>query len=445
MSSSFKILQTVLEEIRGESLNNKLLDNLLGVSLREGRYDIYKKLAELSDHKTIYAPIYSAGFIEISREWCFSIGHFAWICYIVMANRLGLFSCSDLKVRIHAHKPLIWNPKALQLFNSTEVVFQFYSSEEQYRIGTRGLQFRQSMSYFLLNNGKKYEAFSLFSILFRLYGQYSNFPVLDRTHILLSKHSHFIYSRYPNIAKRFVTIHIRSGWQGINKSEIGRNSDISNFGLSISWLLSIGLTIVRLGDQSMKPLMTNDQQVIDLPFTNNRDMFDDIYFLSNATLHIGTQSGPLDVAGMFGTPLLLAGAVGPAFSTFLPYEPSIYIPKFWTFRGTNQIVPLEKWLISNKMSSSEYGIDDEFDAAICELPASLILLAVQCAIIHSNDPFTRDLLSDVQREVISTTLNTLNVKGEPYLKKWVDIATARGFVNYKIPPSWYFGYIYGSI
>jgi len=356
---------------------------------------------------------------------------------------LKLFSCREPKVRIHAHKPLIWNAAVLKLFNADDVVFQFYENESQYRACTENVNFLQSMSSFLLGNGRSYETFALFPLIFKRYRQCFSIPVLDRNHGLLSGHVQSLESRYSRFPRRFVTVHVRSGSQGINQSEMGRNSDIDNFVLSIKWLLSHGFAVIRMGDRSMKPLTISDPLLIDHPFSPNREHLDDFYFLSNASLHIGTQSGPLDAAGMFGTPILLAGAVAPAFSSFLPYEPSIYMPKFWRYKSTQEVVPIDKWLISNRMSSTEYGKDVELDSYICDLPPSLTLLAVQYCMIKNNESFIRDALGDLQIKAILSTINSLSIIGKSYLKLWNELATSRGFVNKKTPPLWYFGYIYG--
>jgi putative glycosyltransferase (TIGR04372 family) len=103
----------------------------------------------------------------------------------------------------------------------------------------------------------------------------------------------------------FVSLHVReNGFHGDAGRREFRNSNILNYIPAISEITSRGGWVVRLGDNTMKPL-PRMENVIDYPFTKYKSDFMDLCLIQNCRFYIGGQSGLCGVAELFDKNILL--------------------------------------------------------------------------------------------------------------------------------------------
>lgn len=103
----------------------------------------------------------------------------------------------------------------------------------------------------------------------------------------------------------FVCWHVREpGFKKDFTRRSYRNADIANSILGIKEVTQRGGWVIRLGDDSMSPLPSMER-VIDYPFTDLKSEEMDLFLVSNCRLYIGTISGPMELAILFGRQILL--------------------------------------------------------------------------------------------------------------------------------------------
>ena len=94
-------------------------------------------------------------------------------------------------------------------------------------------------------------------------------------------------------------LHVR---EGVGASR--RDGNIADYLPAIRRIAQAGGWVVRIGDPSMTK-MTDVPNLIDCAHKPRRDWLD-VYALGAARFMIGTNSGPVFVAGTFGVPALLS-------------------------------------------------------------------------------------------------------------------------------------------
>lgn len=104
-----------------------------------------------------------------------------------------------------------------------------------------------------------------------------------------------------------VTLHVReSGYYSEVADRMApRDADIASYELATRYLVERGYAVVRLGDETMKPL-PDWPSVIDYPFTDRKSDWMDVYLASRCWFHIGTSSGMSFIPLMFGRPVLFS-------------------------------------------------------------------------------------------------------------------------------------------
>ena len=108
------------------------------------------------------------------------------------------------------------------------------------------------------------------------------------------------------LADWFVCFHVReSGYR--KDADIFRNASIENSIEGIKAITAAGGWVVRIGDPSMTPL-PQLERVIDYPHTRYNSELMDIYLISQCSLFIGPNSGPSDVATLFGKPMIIVNS-----------------------------------------------------------------------------------------------------------------------------------------
>jgi putative glycosyltransferase (TIGR04372 family) len=105
----------------------------------------------------------------------------------------------------------------------------------------------------------------------------------------------------------FVCVHVRDGGyygssEGIQKES--RNSDILNYCKAFKTITQHGGWVVRIGDSNMKKIPDLDH-VIDYAHSKEKSDLLDVYLIQECAFYVGTPSGPLTVANLYGRPILL--------------------------------------------------------------------------------------------------------------------------------------------
>ena len=104
-----------------------------------------------------------------------------------------------------------------------------------------------------------------------------------------------------------------------------RNSSISNYIESVRYLTARGFWCIRMGDPSMSPLPKMDH-VIDYAMSKHRSEALDVFLCASCSFFLGSASGLLLLAGVFGRPCAAANQV--PLSTVLVFgSKDIAIPK----------------------------------------------------------------------------------------------------------------------
>ena len=116
----------------------------------------------------------------------------------------------------------------------------------------------------------------------------------------------------------FVTLHVREGG-GASR----RDGNLADYLPAIHRIAQSGGWVVRIGDPSMTKL-ADVPNVIDCAHAPRRDWLD-VYALGAARFMIGTNSGPVFVAGTFGVPALLTNWVPIGIKSL--YSNTITLPK----------------------------------------------------------------------------------------------------------------------
>jgi len=124
----------------------------------------------------------------------------------------------------------------------------------------------------------------------------------------------------------FVIFHIRSSPAISTRS--ANNADISSYFPAIKFLLTKGLTVVRMGDPSMPRIAEMEfsgEGFIDYAHSDFRSPLLDLYLWSHAQFAVTTSSGPAWIPNEFGVPSLLTNAPHPSMiygikGFFLPHK-----------------------------------------------------------------------------------------------------------------------------
>jgi putative glycosyltransferase (TIGR04372 family) len=116
----------------------------------------------------------------------------------------------------------------------------------------------------------------------------------------------------------FVTLHVREGG-GASR----RDGNLDDYLPAIHRITQCGGWVVRIGDPSMTKL-ADVPNLIDCAHAPRRDWLD-VYALGAARFMIGTNSGPVFVAGTFGVPAILSNWAPIGIKSL--YRNTITLPK----------------------------------------------------------------------------------------------------------------------
>jgi putative glycosyltransferase (TIGR04372 family) len=142
----------------------------------------------------------------------------------------------------------------------------------------------------------------------------------------------------------FVSVHVReSGFlnERAGSSEATRNAGIAAYLPAIEEIVRRGGWVVRLGDPTMTPLPPMPQ-VIDYAVSPHRSEAMDVFLMASCRFFLGTTSGPVMVAAVFGVPIGAANFFPPGEA--LHSADAVVVPKLCRERATGRILSFEESL-----------------------------------------------------------------------------------------------------
>ena len=112
-----------------------------------------------------------------------------------------------------------------------------------------------------------------------------------------------------------------------------RNSDISEYELSIQWLIERGVRVIRMGKNMIKPLSINHELVIDYPFLEETNDLLDIWLCAHCNLCVSTGTGIDYVSDVFRKPILFINFL--PLIDFISWSNAMHVPKklLWADSG----------------------------------------------------------------------------------------------------------------
>ena len=136
------------------------------------------------------------------------------------------------------------------------------------------------------------------------------------------------------------------------EQEDHRNVDIEDYYPAFEHIVSMGGTVIRMGDPSMKPV-ARMKGVIDYPFTEHKSFPMDLYLVSKCSFVLGCNSGFSDFAEAFCIPVLQTNMTSPANSARFPYSNNIFLFQHILDIGTGTRLELNRMFDSNLITIND--------------------------------------------------------------------------------------------
>ena len=174
----------------------------------------------------------------------------------------------------------------------------------------------------------------------------------------------------------YVCLHVREGGYSGDFTN-SRNANVDNYIDAIRYITGKGGWVFRMGDPSMKSLPSMEH-VIDYANLTSRSALLDAFLIANCRYFVGTSSGILDTAALFGKPILLTNSVHWLLG-LPPKRNDLIIFKHVHSKLGGKELKLRQWLLSyNLLEPSSWSSPDwyfvenssrEITAAVRELLA----------------------------------------------------------------------------
>jgi|SaaInlStandDraft_7_1057024.scaffolds.fasta_scaffold21738_2 putative glycosyltransferase (TIGR04372 family) len=141
------------------------------------------------------------------------------------------------------------------------------------------------------------------------------------------------------IDKKYVCLHIRSS-QFYNDSSDYRNSSPESYYKMINHLIDSGFIVIRLGDTGNIMQGYKREGFIDYPNTNYKSEMMDLYLIQECYFYIGTLSGILDTAYLFGKDVVCVNSLD--FDSRSQNSKDITIYKHIFSKDKNRVLSIEE-------------------------------------------------------------------------------------------------------
>ena len=171
----------------------------------------------------------------------------------------------------------------------------------------------------------------------------------------------------------FVCLHVREGlFRNDENRRPFRNSNIYNYNDLIQYLINKNIFVIRIGRKSQKPLNIKSKYLFDLPFSDQKYNFFDIFLIKYCKFYIGDQSGPTDTAVLLGKDCLKTNMLR-VFELPPTTIKSRTICKLPFYKHNNQQLNLKEYLnlpyqyhhpefIDNELDFTENSSEDLYNA-----------------------------------------------------------------------------------
>lgn len=157
--------------------------------------------------------------------------------------------------------------------------------------------------------------------------------------------------------KNYIVLHVRTpGFYGEDKASSDyRSADIGTYLTAIRAITDAGLWVVRIGDRSM-PRLPVMKHVIDYPFGSDKSDLMDFHLIQNCEFYMGMDSGPMDVARLFGKPMFLTNVTNWTLAAALDGEYEILFKRFYDKKSGNrmELADVIKVMDNPHMSASAF-------------------------------------------------------------------------------------------
>ena len=142
----------------------------------------------------------------------------------------------------------------------------------------------------------------------------------------------------------YVCVHVREpGYtnEGANSPESARNANIALYLAAIEEVTRQGGWVIRIGDASMTPLKPM-KRVVDYAVSPFKSDWMDVFLMASCRFMLGTSSGPVVVAEVFGVPVGAADFF--PSGTLLHTPKDVIIPRPYRERATGRMLSFEEML-----------------------------------------------------------------------------------------------------
>ncbi len=356
----------------------------------------------------------------INHEWTYAIGHLGMIERCIRAKRLGFFGdelhCLITTDKFIANKCYL---NYLKPFLDIQVV-----SEEKYWIYSRIYSSSiENISAWKLKDGLK----DLNACLERVEEKWQDL-VLPPLLRLSEKHLEMGMSVLAKLSLPrgawFVAIHVRGEGYGFNDlSPVdGRNADISTYIPAIEAITRAGGFVFRMGHPSMKPLpeMVN---VIDYAHSEHKSDWMDVFLWASCRFFIGSQSGPTEIPGTFGVPVLATNFAGIGFTSTT--RVGLMVPKLWYSNRLRRLLTISETLACKAGWSEARVIEEDelvlIDNSPDELHAAVSEMLSRSESLSANEELASHQSDRLLKQKLEEIFTTFDVEGRvpfsPYFLK----------------------------
>lgn len=188
--------------------------------------------------------------------------------------------------------------------------------------------------------------------------------------------------RYFGINNRdwYVLMHVRESTTYGSKDAIHdyRNGSILTMIPTIEAITQAGGAVIRIGDASMLPLEVHEG-VLDHATLPNKSPDEDLFLYRFARMFIGNTSGPLNLAGVEGIPIVAVNAA-PIGASLVFDSRAICVPKIYVRKTTGEEIPFAEIFASPLADIRSTSVFESVDVQLVETSPEEILGAVQEAL-----------------------------------------------------------------
>ncbi|MDC0453565.1 TIGR04372 family glycosyltransferase, partial [Alphaproteobacteria bacterium] len=180
--------------------------------------------------------------------------------------------------------------------------------------------------------------------------------ILSKSKIFKYEHFEKLYNLGIPKNSWYVCFHAReAGYSPHDEnSHKFRNSLIEDYYKSMDYINSQGGYCIRIGDQSMKPIIRKEGY-IDYAISEFKNDEMDLFIAANCKFFVGSASGALAMSGVFGVPLACAN-LAPLSHSFVRNKGDIGIPKLYKNINSGKLINFKE--IMNRDLSNFRNYDE---------------------------------------------------------------------------------------